>query len=207
MRSRVYVTFGLALSLAATGLRAQDGHRVINTTPPSPQSMPGDYFDISQEAQLKVPLGPPPGPNVPDPRRPVPPPSSISLKAASAAAQAAEQSCAADGYAITVAVADADGHLRIALAADRTRDNGIYMAMHKTVTVVGFKMSTLQLREKIERDPALLKQVTPNMSLLPGGMPIFKDGRFVGAIATSGASAHEEEKCAGDGIAAIQALL
>ncbi|WP_395396782.1 heme-binding protein [Novosphingobium sp. BL-8A] len=165
--------------------------------------MPGDYFDIPQSAQLKVPLGPPPGPNPQEHHEPARPISGIGFKLAAIAAQAAEQSCARDGYAITVAVADASGNLKAALAADGTRDNGIYMAMHKTATVVAFKIPTLELRERIAKDPRLIEQVTPAMSLLPGGVPIIKDGRFLGAIATSGASAHEEEKCARDGIAAI----
>lgn len=197
----------IALLLALNGAGAQDARAQRNTTPPSPQSMTGDYFDIPQSAQLKVPLGPPPGPNKQENHRPTAPEHGIGLKLAAIAAQVAEQSCASDGYAVTVAVADAAGNLKAALAADGTRDNGIYMAMHKTATVVGFKMSTLELRGKIEKDPGLMAQVTPDMSLLPGGVPIFKEGRFVGAIATSGASAHEEEKCARDGIAAILSRL
>nr|WP_253951089.1 heme-binding protein [Novosphingobium sp. SG751A] len=119
----------------------------------------------------------------------------------------AQPDLAADGYAITVAVTDAQGQLKAALAADGPRENGIYMAMHKTLTVVGFRISTLELRQRIEKDPALLDQVKPNMSLLPGGVPIFGHGAFLGAIATSGASAHIEEKCAADGIAGIASQL
>jgi uncharacterized protein GlcG (DUF336 family) len=197
------VLSGAALLLASNGAEGQDAHAQRNTTPPSPQSMAGDYFDIPQSAQLKVPLGPPPGPNKQGTHRPTEPEHGIGLKLAAIAAQVAEQSCARDGYAVTVAVADAAGNLKAALAADGTRDNGIYMAMHKTATVVGFKMSTLELRGKIEKDPGLITRVTPDMSLLPGGVPIFKEGRFLGAIATSGASAYEEEKCARDGIAAV----
>lgn len=202
-RPLVGVLPGVALLLAFNGAEGQDVHAERNTTPPSPQSMTGDYFDIPQSTQLKVPLGPPPGPNKQESHRPTAPAHGIGLKLAAIAAQVAEQSCARDGYAVTVAVADAAGNLKVALAADGTRDNGIYMAMHKTATVVGFKMSTLELRGKIEKDPSLIARVTPDMSLLPGGVPIFKEGRFIGAIATSGASAYEEEKCARDGIAAI----
>ncbi|RVU05670.1 heme-binding protein [Novosphingobium umbonatum] len=193
---------GTILAMAADGATAQSPTPLPrNTTPPSPQNMPGDYFDIPQSAQLKVPLGPPASGRNSAPLSP--PAPSISQKLAGLAAQTALASCAADGYAITVAVSDADGRIKAALAADGTRDNGLYMAMHKTLTVVGFHMSTLQLREKIEQDPSVLQQVKPNMSLLPGGMPIWKQGVLVGAIATSGASAYVEEKCAADGIASI----
>lgn len=116
--------------------------------------------------------------------------SGFGLSLAAQAAQAAVASCRVDGYTVAVAITDADGNLKAALAPEGTRANGVYMAMHKALTVVGFKMSTLELRMKIESDPSLLGLVKPNMSLLPGGLPIYSGKSFIGAIATSGASAH-----------------
>lgn len=198
MRYRIPVSTLAALMFAA-GAQAQSEH----AAPPAsanPQAMPGDYFDIPQSTQLKVPLGPPAGPNTRPARTAPPAVPGPGFALALAAAEAAEASCQADGYTVTVAVTDSAGNLKVAFGPDGTRDNGIYMAMHKAVTVVGFRMSTLELRAKIEKDPALMAQVKPNMSLLPGGLPIFKDGTFIGAIATSGASAYVEEKCAKAGI-------
>ncbi len=68
-------------------------------------------------------------------------------------------------------------------------------------------MSTLALRTKIEADSSVMAQVKPNMSLLPGGMPIMKGDVLVGAIAASGATAYVEEKCAKAGVQKIQARL
>lgn len=191
---------GLALAASAS---AQSPH--ATDTPPSPQAMPGDYFDIPQAVQLRVPLGPPAGPNTDAARTPPPAVPGPGLPLALEAARAAVTSCRADGYTIAVAVTDSAGNLKAALAPDGTRANGVYMAMHKAITVVGFKVSTLELRARIEKDPSLMAQVKPNMSLLPGGLPIFRDKTFIGAIATSGAAAHEEEKCAQAGIAVILA--
>jgi uncharacterized protein GlcG (DUF336 family) len=123
------------------------------------------------------------------------------------AVQAAVESCAADGYVVAAAVTDAAGKLKAALAPDGTRSNGVYMALRKDVTVAAFGMATLALREKIATDPSLMARVRPNMSLLPGGLPIMKGDRLVGAIATSGAAAYEEEKCAQAGIRKIQSRL
>ncbi|HUO21722.1 MAG TPA: heme-binding protein [Caulobacteraceae bacterium] len=203
MQSSSFIAVGALALMASFSAHAQDG---ADTAPP-PQSMPGEYFDIPQSAQLKVPLGPPAGPNT-NPRRPasqtVP---SLGFALAVEAAQAAVQSCAADGYTVAAAVTDSAGNLKAALAPDGLRANGVYMAMHKAVTVVGFGMSTLQLRAQIERDPTLMARIKPNMSLLPGGLPIFKGGQLVGAIATSGAAAYEEEKCAQDGVRKIQSRI
>ena len=208
MRVHIFCVASGALLLIAAAGQTQ--------TPPAPdaaanpQAMPGDYFDIPQEAQLKVPLGPPVGRATRAPNRPATatPVAASALGALAAeAAEAAVKSCADDGYIVTVAITDAAGQLKAALAPDGARSNGVYMAMHKAVTVVGFKISTLELRAKIERDPSLMAQVKPNMSLLPGGMPIFKGDRFIGAIATSGASAYVEEKCAAAGIEKVRSRL
>lgn len=196
-----YAYLGLAAAALTAGAHAQQANKAEPAT--NPQAMPGDYFDIPQSVQLKVPLGPPAGPNPNKAAKPVASAPGPDALLALEAARAAEESCRADGYAIAVAVTDAAGNLKAALAADGTRSNGIYMAMHKAVTVVGFKLSTLELRGRIEQEPSLMAQVRPNMSLLPGGLPIVRNGTFIGAIATSGAAAHEEEKCAQAGIAVI----
>ena len=65
----------------------------------------------------------------------------------------------------------------------------------------------LELREKLTTDQSLMTQVKPNMSLLPGGIPIMKGDVLLGAISTSGAAAYEEEKCAKAGLDRIQARL
>ena len=198
------VMMGMALA-AAGGAQAQVSDQRPSAVPVRPEAMPGDFFDIPQDAQLKVPLGPPAGRNT----RPAPPAlaaiPSPGVDKAIDIAEAAEKACRADGYVVAVAVTDSEGNLKAAIAPDGTRSNGVYMAMHKAVTVVGFRMSTLALRNAIEKNPSLRARVKPNMALLPGGLPIFKAGRFIGAVAVSGAAAHEEEHCGQVGISRLDA--
>ena len=117
------------------------------------------------------------------------------------------EACAADGYVVVAAVTDAAGKLKAALAPDGARPNGVYMAIRKDVTAAAFGMSTLELREQLTKDPSLRVRVKPNMSLLPGGLPLMRGSVLVGAISTSGAAAYEEEKCARAGIAKIASRL
>lgn len=194
---------GAAVALVTVAQMAQGSEPHVNV-PTSQQALPGDYFDLPQSAQLRVPLGPPPGPNIRPSGTEHPPVPKMGPSLAVKAAMAAQDSCSADGYTIAVAVTDAAGNLKAALAPEGTRPNGVFMAMHKAVAVVGLGMSTLNFRQKVEGDASLMARVKPNMALLPGGIPIVKDGQIIGAIATSGASAHEEEKCAQDGIASIR---
>lgn len=186
--------------------QAQDGHHPVEI-PSSAQALPGDYFDLSQSDQLRVPLGPPAGRNPHPATGQAIRSSGPGADLAAQAAEAAVKSCAADGYTVAVAITDGAGNLRAALAPPGARPNGVFMAMHKAVAVVGLGMSTLEFRQKLETQPSLMSRVKPNMALLPGGVPIMRDGTIIGAIATSGASAHVEEKCARDGIARIQAHL
>lgn len=183
---------------------AREPTRITESTDPG--ALPGDFMDIPQAAQLKVPLGSPTATRstrlFPTDATPSP-----GFALALEAAQVAVVSCEADGYRVAVAVTDAAGKLKVALAPDGVANNLVYMALRKDVTVVGFKMSTLALRARIEADPSLMGQVKPNMVLLPGGMPIMKGDVVVGAIAASGATAYVEEKCAKAGLQKIQSRL
>ena len=183
---------------------AAEPKRLTEATDPG--ALPGDFMDIPQSAQLRVPLGPPAGTHA---TRPIATDATPSPGYALAleAAQTAVATCLADGYSVAVAVTDSAGKLKVALAPDGTRNNGIYMALRKGVTVVGFRMTTLQVRARIEADPSLLSQVKPNMVLLPGGLPIMKGDMLLGAIAVSGAAAYEEEKCGQAGLQKIQSRL
>jgi uncharacterized protein GlcG (DUF336 family) len=181
-----------------------DPTRVTEATDPA--AIPGDFVDMPQDRQLTVNLGPPAGtrstrPATVDPTRS--PGSTLALEAV----QTAVESCAADGYVVAAAVTDAAGKLKAALAPDGTRSNGVFMALRKDVTVVEFRMPTLALREKLPTDPGLKARIKPNMSLLPGGIPIMLGDVLVGAISTSGAAAYEEEKCAKAGLDRIQSRL
>lgn len=202
--------FGIAISAAQTPsgasppANAGEPPRITESTDPA--AIPGDFVDMPQDRQLTVNLGPPAGTRSTRPANVDPTPSPGSALALEAA-QAAVESCAADGYVVAVAVTDAAGKLKAALAPDGTRPNGVFMALRKDATVVAFRMPTLALRQKIAADPSLMAQVKPNMSLLPGGIPIMKGDVLVGAISASGAAAYEEEKCARAGLQKIQSRL
>jgi len=207
---RPFISAGCALLLSFAVAQAQTPAapngppRITESTDPA--ALPGEFVDMPQDRQLTVGLGPPAGtrPTRPAATDPTPSPG---FMLALEAAQAAVESCAADGYVVAAAVTDAAGKLKAALAPEGTRTNGVYMALRKDVTVVAFKMPTLALREKIAADPTLMAQVKPNMSLLPGGIPIMKGDVLLGAISASGAAAYEEEKCAKAGLQKIQSRL
>jgi hypothetical protein len=105
---------------------AREPVRLTESTDPA--SLPGDFMDIPQTAQLKVPLG---TPAVTHNTRPLPTDATPSPGYALAleAAQVAMASCEADGYRVAVAVTDAAGKLKVALAPDGVANNRVYMAL------------------------------------------------------------------------------
>jgi uncharacterized protein GlcG (DUF336 family) len=108
---------------------------------------------------------------------------------------------------VGVAVTDAAGHLKVGLSADGVSPDRVYTALRKDITAATLKLPTLALREKLASDPALMAQIKPNMSVLPGAIPIVAGDRVIGAIAASGAMAYEEEGCVKIGVARIQSRL
>lgn len=114
-----------------------------------------------------------------------------------ALAQAALQSCKAQGYAVNVQVVDADGHLRVALAGDNAKLAGLATAPQKVASVLAFRASTRELQARLASDPAFAAQFgkDPRYHFSPGGLPIYKVGKLVAVIAVGGAR-QVDESCA-----------
>lgn len=173
---------------------------------PAAAALPGDIELIPIQVQLHVPLGPPAGtpPTHAQASDTTPsPPLDLSLKAAKGAIDA----CTADGWRVGVAVTDAAGHLRVGLAADGVSPDRVYTAIRKDVAAAAFGVPTRSLRKTLPGNPRMLARVKPDMSVLPGAVPIIVHDQVLGAVGASGAMAFEEEKCALIGARIIEAGL
>jgi uncharacterized protein GlcG (DUF336 family) len=109
-------------------------------------------------------------------------------------AQAAIQACKAQGMSVNVQVADADGHLRVALASENATLAGLNTAPQKIAGVLAFHVSTRDLQTRIGSDTAFAAQYgkDPRYHFSPGGLPIYKAGRFVAVIAVGGGRTIDE---------------
>jgi len=78
----------------------------------------------------------------------------------------------------------------------------------KAMAAASFKRSTLDITEQKDRNPLLwysLPSVIPAQALpSPGGIPIWKDGRIIGAIGIGGGSPDEDNACCEAGAAVIK---
>ncbi len=121
------------------------------------------------------------------------------------AAQAAMAKCRAEGFQVTVAVADRSGITQVVLRDRFAPPHTAETAQRKAATAVNFKMPTSELDRELQagRPTAGIRQL-PGVVAIAGGVPIEAAGSLVGAIGVSGAPGPaNDERCAQAGIRAI----
>ena len=114
----------------------------------------------------------------------------ISLATASEIATRAFAEGEARGVVVmSVVVTDLGGHIRLAMRSDAQGTFGVYTALGKARTALGFNRPTLHL-SKIFTDPFAVAAITAATGgafvSLGGGAVVQKDGVTVGAVAVSG---------------------
>ena len=76
------------------------------------------------------------------------------------------------------------------------------------MAAASFKRSTLEITENKDTNPLLwysLPSVVPAQALpSPGGVPVFKDGRMIGALGLGGGAPDEDHECALKGAAVAE---
>jgi glc operon protein GlcG len=102
------------------------------------------------------------------------------------------------GLNVSVAVHDTAGH-PVAVARGKSW-HGPYMAMGKARLASAFRKPTAQLVEQWKDRPLFpmsLTTVLPGeITLNPGGYPIYEDGQFIGAIGVGGGSPSQDDAIA-----------
>lgn len=197
---RTLLAIAILASSAVAG--AQSAPTPPPGSPPSwvprdPIALPGDNLPPA----LATVLGPPLAinPNAVRPAPPLAPPLDLAIKAA----QAALAQCHTDGYEVGVAVSNTVGGMVVGLQAEAAFPGRVYNAVRKNLVVIEFGTPSSAVRDKLRAgDFATLARVKPNMTLLAGALPLFVNGKLVGAIAVSGAPRGDwDEVCAAAGAA------
>lgn len=134
----------------------------------------------------------------------------ISLALAQKAAAAAVEKCRADGYRVTAAVADRNGLLRAQLRADGAGPHTLDSSRRKAFTAASLRRQTSDLADLLGKTPTLqgLRDMSPEILILGGGLPAFVQGEFIGAIGVGGApGAQFDDVCGQAGLDAIGATV
>ena len=125
------------------------------------------------------------------------------------AIQASLDGCSRDGYRVSVTIVDRAGVLRAMARSDGAGPHTFDSSRKKAYTAASFRRPTTELAELINKVPTLqaLRDVSDQMLMLGGGLPIEFGGEIVGGIGVGGApGAHLDDACAQAGLDAIGAM-
>jgi len=121
-----------------------------------------------------------------------------------AIAEGAIEECAKNNVAITVAVLDRAGRMRIFIASDNPSPHNFELARRKAYTARTFRRPSLQWAQQT-KDGADLAGQRQLADVIPlgGGVPINVGEDTIGAVGVSGSSQTGDEACAKAGVAKV----
>jgi uncharacterized protein GlcG (DUF336 family) len=128
---------------------------------------------------------------------------SVSLEDARKAAAAAVTEAKKNKWIMAIAVVDDGGHLIYFERIDETQVGSIDIAIGKARTAAIFKRPTKALEDAINAGQHAILTF-PNTLPREGGLPIFADGKLLGAIGVSGGKSSEDSQVARAGVDALK---
>lgn len=124
----------------------------------------------------------------------------MTLELAEAVGKAALKKAAQIKRPMSVSIVDESGRLVFYSRMDGAGFFTFDTSRAKAMAAASFKRSTLEITQNKDLNPLLwysLPSVVPAQALpSPGGLPIKKDGRVIGAIGLGGGSPEEDHDCA-----------
>jgi uncharacterized protein GlcG (DUF336 family) len=105
-----------------------------------------------------------------------------------------------------VAVVDAGGNLKAHVRMDTANIGSISIAINKAYTAIAFQCQTKDLTDATRPDGSLFGLSDAHggrIVVFPGGIPLIRDGRIVGAVGVSTGSVEQDQTVAEAGAAAF----
>jgi len=118
-------------------------------------------------------------------------------------AAAAEAHALGQGWAVSIAVVDAGGHLLWLQRLDGAAPVSAQIAPAKAHTAALGRRESKGYEDMINQGRVSFLSVPGLQGLLEGGVPILVDGQCVGAVGVSGVKSSEDVEIARAGIAAL----
>ena len=128
--------------------------------------------------------------------------AALSLEDAKRVAAAARAEAEKNGWAIVIAVVDDGGHLMYLERMDGTQKASNRIAEAKGRTAILFKRPTKAIEDNVKEGRTVM-MVLPGAVPLEGGVPLMKDGQFVGGIGVPGVQSFQDGVVARAGAAAL----
>ena len=136
--------------------------------------------------------------------RPPPYGAPIILAEAARVMAAAQAEAERNDWPMAIAIVGSGGHLVMLHALDDVQHASVTVAQAKAQTAVNFRRPS-KLFEDAVRDGGLGLRLLGMDNLLPldGGLPLFKDGKVIGAIGVSGMQSTQDAQVAAAGAAVL----
>ena len=128
---------------------------------------------------------------------------SLSLEDAKKVAAAAAAEAKKNKWNMAIALLDDGGNLLYFERTDETQIGSIDVAIGKARTAVMFKRPTKALEDALNKGQYAIATF-PNSVPREGGLPIFSEGKFIGAIGVSGGTSAEDAQVAKAGTDALK---
>jgi uncharacterized protein GlcG (DUF336 family) len=126
----------------------------------------------------------------------------MALDDAKRVAAAARSEAEKNGWAVVIAVVDDGGHLMYLERLDGTQKGSSAIAEQKARAAILLKRPTKAVEDSILQGRVVMMGL-PGAVPLEGGVPLTKDGQFVGAIGVSGVQSFQDGIIARAGAAAL----
>jgi uncharacterized protein GlcG (DUF336 family) len=128
--------------------------------------------------------------------------AALSLEDAKRVAAAARADAEKNGWAIVIAVVDDGGHLMYLERMDGAQKASSRIAEAKGRTAILFKRPTKAIEDNVLEGRTVMMGL-PGAVPLEGGVPLVKDGQFLGGIGVSGVQSFQDGIVARAGAAAL----
>lgn len=125
----------------------------------------------------------------------------VTIAAAKKIAAGTLAECAANRWNVAVAVVDNHGFLVYFERMANTQTASVDVAIGKARSAATYRRTTRVFMEAINKAPATA--TLPGVFASPGGVPIYAEGKVIGAVGVSGVTGDQDEQCAKAGIAAM----
>jgi len=126
----------------------------------------------------------------------------LSLDDAKRVAAAARVEAEKNGWAVVIAVVDEGGHLMYLERLDGCQKASSRIAEKKARTAILFKRPSKAIEDVVMEGRSVMMGL-PGAVPLEGGVPLVKDGAFLGAIGVSGVQSFQDGVIARAGVAAL----
>jgi uncharacterized protein GlcG (DUF336 family) len=128
--------------------------------------------------------------------------TALSLEDAKRVAAAARAEAEKSGWAVVIAVVDDGGHLMYLERMDGTQKASSRIAEEKGRTAILFKRPSKAIEDNVLEGRVVMMGL-PGAVPLEGGVPLVKDGQFLGGIGVSGVQSFQDGIIARAGAASL----